>query len=111
LRVGGQRLLDQYVFALFERRECPFVVQTVGQRDVDGVDVWVGKECVVGSIGFAITWEIRFVGFDLGLSAGEIAGGDAGDEGRALRRDWVDDGGEIDRRGGEDPDAKRFEGC
>lgn len=110
LGVGCQRFLDKDVFALFERRERPFVVQTVGERNVDCVDVRIRQKCVVVSVGFAIAWELRFVGFDLGLSSCEVASGDAGDECGALRRDWVDDGGEVDRGGGEDADAKRFEG-
>ena len=47
---GGERLLAQHVLAGLERADRPLDVQPVGQRDVDGVDVGVGEQRLVGAV-------------------------------------------------------------
>jgi len=32
------------------RLNGPFGMEVIGQRDVDGLDIWVGQELIVGAI-------------------------------------------------------------
>lgn len=106
LRVRGDGLLDQDVLAFLQRRERPFVVQAVGEGDVDGVDVRGGNKRVVRSIRRAGGREEGFVRGDLGFRSRFVARGDASDDGAGVRGDRVEDGSPVDGGGGEDADAE-----
>ena len=60
-RGHGQRLLAQDVLAGPGRRHRPLRVEVVRQRDVDGVDVGIGEQCLVRSVdpGDAVTFGHR----------------------------------------------------
>ena len=48
--VGGQRLLAEHVLACLERTDRPCAVQAVRQRIVDGVDLGIGEQRLVGRV-------------------------------------------------------------
>ena len=50
--VAGEGLLEQHVLAGVERLGCPLAVHAVGQRNVDGIDIGVLKQLLIGGVGF-----------------------------------------------------------
>ena len=75
------------MLACFERSQCPFVVQAIGKRNVDGVYVGVVKEILVRLMdgGDVVLF---------GIVAGSclISGGDGGDDDVWMRFCGVDEG-------------------
>lgn len=83
-RVGRDGFLDQDVLAGLERREGPFVMQAVGEGDVDCVDVRVGDYLVVGPVCLYGAGEAGFVVSDLGFGPRLVSCRDGGDESRRV---------------------------
>jgi len=52
VRVRCERLLEEDVLASLERLVCPLKVLSVGNRDIDYVDLRVGEKIVVRTVGF-----------------------------------------------------------
>lgn len=59
LGVGDEGLLYQHVFAGAEGAQRPFVVEAIGEGDIDCVDGGVVEEGYVGAGGFSIFYAVR----------------------------------------------------
>ena len=76
-------------------------MHAIRERDVDGVDTGLAQQLVVGPVRVGNVVLLRVF---LGLLQG--TGGDGGDDDAPVALCGVDERGRVDRRGGEDADAK-----
>ena len=97
----AERLFAEHVLAGFGGLDCPGNVQLIGQRIVDGVDVGVGEQLLVGAVGRGNTKLAgRLAGF------GQIARGDGGNRGELALLHGGDHFFEADVGSAEDAKAK-----
>lgn len=93
------------MFAGLESGNGPFGVQPVRERDVHRLHVRILDKGVVGAVGFTFGAEIML--YNLGFSAGDVAGGEGDDRGSGMGLAWVDNGGVVDYCCAEDANSER----
>ena len=60
-RIEGERLLAEHVLARVGGLADPLGVQVIGKRDIDGLDLTVGQQLLVGTVGFRDTERLRLL--------------------------------------------------
>ena len=99
LGMARVRLLAEHVLACRERAHRPLVVESVRQRDVDGIDVGIGEELFVRGVGALDPVRVR-----VGLRAGGVPRADGHDAERRIVGTRVEDRA-VDAGGAEEAEA------